>query len=115
MVWEGGGREAPPYPDWLNKMKEINQHPLIGRWYSPEWSSVEITIKPLKTTFQIKAVDKEDGERLQIKNKSWDNDTISFDLFTPSSGHTCKHVIKYKGNDTADFQLTWSEEWTLKK
>ena len=99
----------------FENMKDIQEHPLIGRWHSPEWSSVEITIKPLKTTFQIKAVDLDDGERFQIKNKNWDEKIISFDLFTPSTGHTCRHVLTYKGRGKAYFQITWSEEWILKR
>ena len=96
-------------------MKTDKEHPLVGRWHSPEWSSIEIVIKQLKTTLQIKAVDLEDGEKLQIKNKSWDDKSISFDLYTPSEDHTCHHVLTSKGKGTANFEITWSEEWKLKK
>lgn len=82
------------------------QHPLVGRWYSPEWSSVELVIKELKTTLQIKATDLDDAEQLQVKNKKWDDKTISFDLFTPSTGHTCHHMLTYKGRGRADIQMT---------
>ncbi len=96
-------------------MKTKRQHPLVGRWHSPEWSSIEITIRQLKTTLQIRAVDLEDGEKLQIKNKSLDDKTVSFDLYTPSTGHTCHHLLSDKGGGTAHFEITWSEEWVLKE
>jgi hypothetical protein len=91
------------------------KHILEGLWHSPEWSSVELRIKRFKTTLQIKAVDALDGERLQVKNIDWDETMISFDLFTPSTGHVCHHVVTYTGKNRAVFQITWSEKWILKK
>ena len=95
-------------------MKTQTQHPLEGTWYSPEWSSVEIKIKKLKTTVQIKAVDKEDQEKLLVKNIKWDDKSISFDLYTPSTDHTCKHVLTYQGDGNATCQITYIEDWVLK-
>ena len=93
----------------------MKQHPLEGKWFSPEWSSVEITIKALKTTIQIKAIDTYDKEKLIVLNKRWDDDSITFDLVTPSENHTCHHVLKYKGNGEASCQLTFTEDWQLKE
>ena len=93
----------------------MNEHPLVGTWHSPEWSDVEVTIKQLETTLQVEAVDLEDEETLQIRNTSWDENSISFDLYTPSTDHACRHVITNKGKGKATFEITWSEEWVLKK
>ena len=91
------------------------KHPLEGTWFSPEWSSVEIKVKKLKTTMQIKAIDTEDQEKLLIRNKQWDENSISFDLFTPSTDHTCHHMLKDKGNGEAFCQITYIENWVLKE
>ena len=96
-------------------MNTKNQHPLIGRWSSDEWSSVEINIQDIQGKIHVEAVDKSDGEKLDVKNLKYDTNLISFDLYTPSTEHICHHEFKYKGSGKAICKLSYIEEWELKE
>jgi hypothetical protein len=84
-----------------------------GTWQTKdEDSRLLIEISEKRGRPHVKARDKQDGENFRIRNLSFKNGALSFELLVPSNGHKTVNRFTFKSSGVLRLELTLFENWT---
>ena len=87
-----------------------SSHLLAGVWAASD-SSVRYSINPKGATFEVSAVDSEDGEALVISNVDWDGRVLRFTSVCPSTGWRLDHVLEVTSTGAVSHRYSRQDEW----
>jgi hypothetical protein len=80
-------------------------HILEGVWVASE-SSVHYTIVARGASFEMSAVDSEDGEQLQISAINWEGKVLRFTSDCPSTEWRLDHVLEVTSQGVVEHRYT---------
>jgi hypothetical protein len=87
-----------------------SSHVLAGVWAASD-SSVRYSIRPKGASFEVSAVDSEDGEALVVSNIAWDGSVLRFTSLCPSTGWQLEHVLELTSTGAVSHRYTRQDEW----
>jgi hypothetical protein len=85
-------------------------HVLEGVWAASD-SSVHYTITPRGASFEVSAVDSEDGEQLEISAIKWDGKALRFTSVCPSTEWRLDHIVEITGAGVVEHRYTRKDDW----
>jgi len=84
----------------------------FGKWASADGvSSVVYEVINSKRGVSIRAVDKDDGEKLVVSRARWLHDCLEFETFVRSTGFRAKHRFVSISRNRIKQELTTIEYW----
>lgn len=104
----------------LETSNEPNSHPIQGSWVSvdPQNSDdylTEYIIESDNKSFKVKAVDLRDDEEMEISNINWQDKTLTFTSFTPSTDRIAINRFRVKENGNIESKFTFTLVRELKR
>ena len=92
-----------------------SNHPLVGTWITEnEDSDVEIKVDVSEGYFKISAICISDGEKFEVYDINWHENTLTFLTVMPSTKTKSTCTLSIRENGNADFSLTTYEVWKKK-
>jgi hypothetical protein len=85
-------------------------HILEGVWRASD-SSVHYTIAAKGASFDVSAVDSEDGEQLEISAINWDGKVLRFTSVCLSTGWRLDHIVEVTGQGMVTHRYTRKDDW----
>lgn len=89
-------------------------HPLGGTWRDAdaEWgTTVQFTVTPVATRFEVRGIDTSDGEELAISDVKWDGRVLRFASVVPSTNHRVEYALELVSPSEVIVRYTAMERW----
>lgn len=88
-------------------------HPLCGIWRcygkdSDHYYRAEYTIGVSSGEFQVSAIDRSDGEELEISDVHWNGVSLTFHSYVPSTERCGISQVRYVGDGKVEFIFTFT-------
>jgi hypothetical protein len=107
-----------PAPQSQKVKKVPASHALVGRWVNgdEEATDVEYIVSASGKRFNVRAIDRFDGEEAEIAQIFWDGRVLSFGVHWVSTGRFVKCRFLSLSKNRIDFTYTYSaqEMWHRK-
>jgi len=89
------------------------RHPLVGTWRDPDGdgSTVRFAVRAAGSTFDVRVVDKLDGEEIEVSNVKWDGEVLRFSTFVRSSGRQADYEMQSTSPSEVSLRLSYAEPW----
>ena len=105
-------------PKPIYKKESTKKHPLVGSWVNGDEyaTETEYIVTSHDTGFRVRAVDRYDGEVLDVFEVKWDGQTLSFGTLCNSTGRflRCRMETISKNRVSFTYTYTANETWHRK-
>jgi hypothetical protein len=87
----------------------------IGTWFGSDQTAVEYSVFVRNDKIVITGKDTNDGEKLHIKDVSFNGSELRFSSICPSTRYALSHVFRSLRGNNVKHEFTRVENWKRKK